>query len=321
MRHWLVSTIVVLLATSSLPADPPDLAFKPADKEGYFQFDTGALRGGIRLDGKWQGIEELVHVASGVEVAQGGKLPGLFSYYRVFSTDTRYGHAARDWPTVNKILPDGALQVHWPPAEDHPLEMTAIYRWSRPEVLDVETIVKPQRAMPRFEAFVSFYFTEKFRSLVYVKPNRFGGGKKPGFLAADWNPLIDGAYLMYPRDREAVLMIFDRRWDFPPSPVQWSVCRWLAAPLAMPREESTGMVALLMAPPEDCFAIATPYNKTPPDGVAGHQSLYLSLFGQDLAEGQTARAHSRLVVGKLSEQQAVEQYQQYLDERKRGQKK
>jgi len=99
--------------------------------------------------------------------------------------------------------------------------------------------------------------------------------------------------------------------------VQWSVTRWLAAPLAMRREEKSGVAAVLMSPPEDCFAVATPYNRTPPDGVAGHQSIYLSLFGRDVKAGETARAHSRLVVGRLSDQQAVEQYETYLAERKK----
>jgi hypothetical protein len=72
-----------------------------------------------------------------------------------------------------------------------------------------------------------------------------------------------------------------------------------------------------MAPPGDCFAVSLPYNKTPPDGVAGHQSLYLSLFGQDLMAGETARAAARLVIGQnLTDQQAVELYGKYLEGRK-----
>jgi hypothetical protein len=43
----------------------------------------------------------------------------------------------------------------------------------------------------------------------------------------------------------------------------------------------------------------------------------LSLFGKDLAAGQTARAHARLVMERnLSDQRAVELDQAYLQERK-----
>jgi hypothetical protein len=259
-----------------------------------------------------KGIIELVHVPSGVAVAQGGALPGIFSYYRVFSTDTRYGDAARDWPTKTRLLDDGSLEVFWPPAEKHPLEMTAVYRWRQPDTLDVETIARPHKDMPGFEVFVSSYFSPSFRALVYVKPNMFAPGK-PRFLPADVNPLVDGTYLMFPRDRRSAQMIFDRRWEFPPNPVQWSVTRHLAAPMAMRKDDTSGVTAILMSPPEDCFAIATPYNKTPPDGVAGHQSLYLSLLGRDVQSGQTARAHARLVVGRnVSDAEAVKLYSEYL---------
>lgn len=306
--------MVILTATAAL-ADPPNLAFQPADK-GYFEFDTGAVKGRLRLDGRSQGISSLIDVESGTEIAAGGHLPGVFSFYRIFSTDTRYGAAARNWPIESKLLDDGAVEVRFPRADDHPLSITAVYRWKTPNTLDVETSVTPERDMPRFEVFLSSYFAKDMRALVYVKPNRFSGGK-PELLAADVNPLVDGSYLMFPRDRASVQMIFDRRWERPPNPVQWSVTRWLAGPLAVRRNEQTGLAAAIMSPPEDCFAVATPYNKTPPDGVAGHASLYLSLFGRDLKAGETARAHTRLVVGrKLSDRQAIALYEAYLAERK-----
>jgi hypothetical protein len=50
----------------------------------------------------------------------------------------------------------------------------------------------------------------------------------------------------------------------------------------------------------------------PEDGVAGHHSTYLSLFGADLKPGQTAEAHLRLVVGKFTPAQALDRYQEFL---------
>jgi hypothetical protein len=307
--------LVLSAARVSLPgAERANLAFQPASEPGLYRFDTGVLRGKVRAGGKSQGMIELVHTPSATAVPQGGDLPGLLSFYRVFSTGTRYGDAARDWPTANRILDDGALELRWRPASEHPLEITAVYRWTQADTLDLETTVRPEQAMPQFELFLSSYFRPGFHALVYVKPSLFSPGE-PAFLPADVNPLVDGSYLMFPRDREAVLRIFDRRWEAPPNPVQWSITRWLGAPLAMRRDEASGVAALLMAPMEDCFAIATPYNKTPPDGVAGHFSLYCSLFGQNLAAGEVARAHTRLVVGKdLTGGRAVELYQQYLKE-------
>jgi hypothetical protein len=318
MRLTLVLTSLVsffALFVAASPAPSAELAFKPAG-QGFFEFNTGVLRGKVRLSGSSQGVSELVHVPTGVEVAHGSGLPGVLSYYRIFSAGQRWGDAARDWPTVNRLLPDGALEATWPAAASHPLEMTAVFRLARPDAVDVETMVRPLRSMPRLEVFLSSYFSPGFRASVFVKPNMFSPGK-PGFLAADVNPLVEGTYLMFPRDREAIQMIFDRRWEFPPNPVQWSVTRWLAAPMALRRDEKSGVTAVWMSPPEDCFAIATPYNRTPPDGVAGHQSLYLSLFGRDVGPGETARARCRLAVGKLSDQQAVELYAEYSKQGKK----
>ncbi len=310
MRLGSLILLVSTLTATADAADPPKLAFQSAEN-GYYRFDTGALAGKIRLDGRSQGIVSLVEGKSGVHVAHGGGLPGVMSYYRIFSDNKRYGHAARDWPTKSKLLADGALEVHWPASDDHPLDLTAVYRFSAPEVLDVETTVRPHVDMPRFEVFLSSYFGREFRAFVYVKPSRFARGE-PAMLPADVNAMVEGTYLMFPRDLRSVQTIFDGRWEFPPNPVQWSVTRLLAGPLAVRRDESSGVAAVLMAPPEDCFAVSMPYNKTPPDGVAGHNSLYLSLFGQDLKAGQTAKARSRLVVGKFSNQEAIDLYKAYV---------
>jgi hypothetical protein len=314
MKYCCAWMLLALMATLS-PAAEPNLGFRPAAEAGYFQFDTGTVRGKIRLNGAMQGVTEVIHIPTGVDVAKGGNLPGLFSYYRVLTTGTRHGHNARDWATVAKVLPDGALEVSFASGEDHPLELTAIHRWVRPDTLDVETIVEPQQDMPQFEMFMSNYFPEDFEVLVYLKPGL--DGKGPGvFVPVNWWPLIDGTYVMFPRDREACMKIYDGRWAAPENPVQWSVTRHLAAPMAMRRSAARGVAALMMSPPEDCFAVGMSYDKTPPDRVSGHYALYQSLFGRDLAAGETACARMRLVVGPIPDEKAADLYQEYLKELK-----
>ena len=302
-----------LCVSTTKAAESPELGFQPADQEGFFSFNTGTLRGQLRLDGKLQGISELVHIPTGVEVTYGGGHVGLLSPYSVFSQGTRYGKAARDWPSEPKLLPDGAVEVRFPAGEDHPLDIIAVFRWAAPDTLDFETTVTPQQDMPRLEFFLSSYFAKGFDVSVYLRPNRFAKDTPPHFVSVDHNPLIDGNYLMFARDRESVQTIFDGRWEIPPSPVDWCINRWLAAPLALRRDRDTGVTAVWMAPPQDCFAVATPYNQTPPDRVAGHSSLYLSCFGQDVAAGKSVRARTRLVIGQeLTDERAVQHYEQYL---------
>jgi len=303
-----------LLAVAALAplAGAGELGFKAAG-EGAFAFDTGALKGTLRADGKSQGILPLVDVKTGANLAHS---VGILSYYRLFSAGKRYGDAARNWPTTASLLPDGALGVHWPAHDTHPLEVDATFRWASPTTLDLETVVKPSVDMPKFEVFLSSYFGAAFRSRVYVRPARYGSGK-PGFLAADANPLVVGTYLAFPRDLAAAQIVLDGRWELGSNPVQWSITRYLAAPLAMRRDEKADLTCLMMSRPEDCFAVLTPYNQTPPDGVAGHYSLYFSLFGGDVKAGQSARALVRMVVDRsLTDERAVELYQQFIAEKK-----
>jgi hypothetical protein len=322
MLRCLVCSLLVLMtatAATSATADPPNLAFEPAEQEGFYRFDTGVLRGQIRLNGRSQGITELVHVPSGESMASGGRLPGLFSYYRVLSTNARYGKAVRDWPTKTGILPDGALEVFWRAAEEHPLEITAVHRWSRPDTLDVVTAAKSLKDMPQFEVFISAYYEKPFRARVYVTPpdDALAG---PRFVPIDRTPESKGGYVMVPRDERALALIRDGRWTYPPNPVDWDVIRWLAAPLVMRRDETSGLTALMMCPAEDCFAVSSPWNPASPD-AGGYRSLYLSLFGRDLKAGETARARCRLVVAQgLSDEQVVELYEEYVKDQRRSRK-
>jgi hypothetical protein len=294
------------------PLAAQQLGFRPAAEKDFYAFDTGSLRGQVRMNGKNQGFFDVVHKETQVQVANTDY--GLLCPYRIFSRNQRYGDAARNWPTRSKILADGALEVNWPAAEGHPLEIQAVYRWTAADTLDLQIQATPQKEMPQFEIFLGSYFAPQFRAFCYVKPNLFNRRGKPRILAADVNPLVDGSYLAFPRDREAVRTIFDGRWDFGPSPVQWSITHWLAGPLGVRKDEQSGVATLIMAPPKDCFAVLMPYNKTPADGVAGHASLYLSLFGGDAAAGQTVKARCRMAIAKgLSDEQMIERYRAYVE--------
>lgn len=301
----------ILVATSFASGAEPKWSFQ-AETEAIYTFDTGVLRGRLRLDGRDQGINELVHVPSGQEVTYGGGRLALMSHYRLFTQGTRYGDAARNWPTVSKVLPDGAVEAVFHPAEEYPFTLTAIFRLAAADAIDVETMVFAKQDLPRFEVFLSNYFGPDYDASVYVVHSLRAPGK-PYFLRADHNPLVAGNYLLFPRDRESVLTVFDGRWARPPSPVEWCINRYLAAPVGIRRHKDTGLTAVLMAAPDDCFAVATPYNQDPPDGVANHRSLYLSLFGGDVANGDTVRARSRLqILGSPSDRKAEQAYATYM---------
>ena len=305
---------LILLAAIGLISIPvladDSLSFEAAG-DRLFDFDTGAVKGRLRANGQYQGISSLVDVETGKELTRSA---GIFSYYRVLSTDRRWGDSARDWPMTATLLDDGAVQIDWPAHEDHPLEITATYRWKSPTTLDLETVVRPQRSMPRFEIFLSSYFDLNFKALAYARPMR-PVDTSAEFVMADVNPLVQGSYLAFPIDRRGAQMFFDRRWAPENGLVPWAVTRVLGAPIAMKRDVKSNITFLLMSRPEDCFALSMSYNMDPPDGIAGHGSVYMSLFGRDIEAGASERARVRLVVERnVSNQRAVELYEQYTNE-------
>jgi hypothetical protein len=282
-------------------AGPPrktvaSLAFT-ADGKG-FRFDTGALRGTLRLDGRAIGLRPVVEGGSGQQVAG---VFGLLSPYRLLASGARFGTAAWDWPSVGRSLPDGGVEVSWTADEQHPLDMTATYRLAAASVLDFQTTVRPRRELRQFELFLASYF-EGFPSCSACIRSATGG--EPRLLEAS---RAAGPWQMFPRDAGAVQLIRDGRWKCPPNPVDWTIMPELAFPLAVRREAGSGLAAVLMAPAGDAFAVSMPY------GEEGHRSLYLSLFGRDLSPGRTASARARLVIGRgISDEQAVRLYREYV---------
>ena len=291
-----------------------DLTFQPAG-EGYFQFDTGVVRGKMQIDGKSQGIRTMVHVPSGKELAWGDPNPGILSYYRVLGQDYRYGDSPRHWPAQAKLLPDGALEITWPPAEERPFELKAVFRWVAPDTLDNETICTPQRAMPAAEVFLSSYFCEGSDTMVYCDRSLYGQAK-PGFLPADYCPLLEGTYLFFPRDREASRLIYDRRWEFPPNPVQWSVTQRLAV---ADGDASCRARRAVRAVDVAARGLFRHRGLVQPD--AGRRRRFapidLLLAVRPRPEARRARhARMRMIVGDLSPEKAEELYARYREQLK-----
>lgn len=277
------------------------LAFVANDK-GEYTFDTGVLRGTLRQGGKSQGLTSVTYAPTGTRLDHS---MGLLGYYRVFTTGKRYGAGAWDWPSTAKLLPDGAVQVTFPEAADRPFAMGALYRWKDPQTIDLETTVTAHKDLSKFESFLAAYFTEALPAgSVYVRENPEVQGK-PGFLPAR---KASGDWQIFPRDQQALSIIHDGRWGLEPNPLNWAIMPQFAAPLCR-RRGAGNLVAILMAPPEECFAVATPCEDE------SHYSLYLSRFGCDLKAGATARARARLIVGaNISDEQAIALYQQYVKE-------
>ncbi|MFO7974384.1 MAG: hypothetical protein R6V12_07110 [Candidatus Hydrogenedentota bacterium] len=306
MKTGTVAALVLLLGagwsnTAFGEESAAKLAFVPGDGPREFRFDTGVLRGVIPFDKQSLGLLPAVHVPTDTPLAAS---MGMFNYYRVFKTDHRFVESMRGIPSEVRLLPDGALEVHWPAAEKRPFELTAVYRWTAPNTLDLETSVKAMEELPDFEVFLASYFTERLPvSHVYVQETP--DGRDNAFMAADES---FGVWQVYPRDEAATAIIQDGRWTKLPSPVDWAIMPRIAAPLLYRHAPDTNVTVAVMAPPEDAFAVFTPC-----EGEK-HYSMYLGLFGRTLATGETATAHSRLVVmSDAADEAIIAAYREYID--------
>jgi len=314
MRTYALS--IALVCTGFCTTRAADLAFKAGEK-GVFMFNTGVIKGRLQVTDKTQGLFSLQDAATGVELSKGGPDVGIFNIYRCLSPNKRYGTVGWEWPKKAERLPDGAVRIHWPAADDRPFEMTAVYRWTAADTLDFEIVVKAGQDLPKFELFLSSYMNRNTKGWVYTSPTRHGTARQPEVFSPEVSPLIAGTYLAFPRDLKAAQLFYDGRWELGMSPVQWTVSRYLAAPLGIRQDTVSGLAVAMMSRPQDCFAVCMPYNATPIDGVAGHYSMYLSLFGEDIKAGQAARAQTRLVVLKdFKPADAVERHKRFIEETK-----
>lgn len=310
-RSCISAVLLTLLFTAPL-APAADLRFHAAG-EGVFAFDTGRLRGRLTAGPKSQGIVSLVDSQTGKELTKGQAAYGLLSFYRLLTTDGRFGAAVWDLPKQGRLLPDGSVEIVWPAKDDHPVELTAQYRWSAPDTLDLAVSARPTRDIPKLEVFLGSYFSDAFRAQVYLRPSLHGVGAE-GLVPLEVNPLIVGTYLSFPRDRRAARLFFDSRWDQPPHPVHWSVTRSMAGPLVVQHDRQTGTTCVLMACPEECFAVNASYHADPPDRVSAHHSIYHSLFGRDVRAGEAPRARLRLVVATgLQPEKVLEVYRAFAE--------
>ena len=166
----------LLLLCLTVVCGAADLRFQASTGEEY-RFDTGLLRGTLRAGGKSLGLTSVVHSATGLPVT---RFNGIFTHYRVFTANKRYGGGAYEWPSAAVQRPDGSVEVHWPATPDRPFDMWAVYRWTAADTLDVETRVQAHTTLVNFESFLSSYFAPQFtNSRVYARD-----GNRPAFVSA-----------------------------------------------------------------------------------------------------------------------------------------
>ncbi|MCK5862481.1 MAG: hypothetical protein KAH38_08345 [Candidatus Hydrogenedentes bacterium] len=290
----LLCNSMLLVTAKNVPLE----VFTPTDTAGEFQVKTDFIEGKLRADGLSNGFAPLQYISPETNLTS---MMGLLNYYRVFTTNHRFGASMRALPSEATLEAADTLRVYWPAAEDRPFTLTGVYHWVAPDTVDLETIVEAKELLPDFEIFLSSYLSPNFPvSSVYVK----AADHKKGYMTAEEE---GGVWQAFPRDEEAVKIIKDGRWNIGPSPVDWAVRPELAAPIIYRRNEDTGLTIAMMARREDCFAVFTPHR------AETHHSMYFSLFGKTLTEGSKAHARIRMIIAVMDDAALLKRYEEFLN--------
>lgn len=262
---------------------------QPTDTDHVVAFETEALSGVICSQGETHGFRELVMKPSGARPNN----PRLYlgHVYRLLA-DGRYLMTARDHPHQGTIAED-RVTVRWEPLEVHPASIEAVYQVSGENTLDMTVTVELTQAMERYELYLSNYFSPAFRPYVYLQPAPYLKSTEPALYAPRVNDFIQGYYLAYPRDKEALRTLFDGRWHGD-HPVQFCVGKYYHAPIGIYASVLERQAVVVTARRDECFSLYGTYDSPDArDNILHHNSLYFAMFNEDLQPGDRRTAHLR----------------------------
>lgn len=295
--------IAVCTLYSVSAADTPNakLAFKE-DGTGNLVFNTGIIKGSMQKDGQGGTLKPISFIEPNLQIDRNH---GLLVPYRFLTPQKRYGFGSWEWPRTGKVLNDGSAELSWASSGDRPFSFGVLYKWKSVDTLDATITFTPDTNLDKFELFLGSYFANFSKAKAYVKD---AGNGKAGFVEAAKDK---GGMQLFPASDEVMPMIKDGRWTYPPYPNNWSFRQAIAAPLGMRQEPKSGATVVIMASPDDCFAVSMSQQE------ANLGAFYVSLFGKDVKKGQTLTGHVRLVFGlNISDEQAVQKYNEYVKDLK-----
>jgi len=212
---------------------------------------------------------------------------GLFSLFQVRSRDAALMQPRETRPDDLQPIEDG-MRFVWHASPAHRARLTLEYRFHSPNVIEMQFTVKAEADYRDYEVLVALYAPARSKPGLYVV-DREKPIEQIGF--AD-HEALHGLYTFFPRDERAVQILSDGRGA---RKYGWQVGfgRRYARPVVF---RSLGEVDLvMMGPAADVQAVGITYEGDH-DGVARHDSAYLSYFGKDLHKGEVLKSRARLVI-------------------------
>jgi hypothetical protein len=277
--------------------------------DGILEFETKLLKGILQANGHHQAITQLIYKPTSTRLDNGMML----APYRLLSHSGWMGEA-RSMAHQATAIEDG-LQIVWSPTHAHQATLSTHIRFREPGYIDTDIDVVGHAFYPNYEVFMSAYFREGFRSGGYLSSIKTKSSNAVVQVRPEHNPIFQEMYLSFPRDEAAAHVITDGRWQRGRHHTRFLPARFYGLPLGFYSQVDGPVEALFMGLPDDVYSVNMAYfTDDPNDHVGQHNSLYLSLFGQDLHPGERWQTTVRFTVGEFGGDQDMhqEEYRQFL---------
>jgi hypothetical protein len=314
--------LLVALASRIFAAEakPPErheafARLTPNGQPGQFDFETPQIEGTFRLDGPYHGVSRLVDKRTGRQVIDARY--SALNLFKLMSVNLKMDEPR----TMERTMRANAewAEIVWAPTAAHRAEVVARYEVAAPNAVELTLTVRSRGVYAGYEVFLTNYFDKRLVPHVYLSPNRAVDAVKPVVpLVSD---VIRGTLPVFARDALAARRCVDGRWERNErgaSIVQMCPVRHYFYCLAVMADPESDLGIVLMAHPQDCYAISARYHAADEaDRLTPYSAFDLSLFGDDFAPGDARTVKVRLAMTPLDEHQsqAVALYKSFIGER------
>lgn len=284
------------------------------------QFSLSQLSGILNCDrqsghGKSHHFSNVIHKPSGIRISPDGERmagAGMLNFFRVLIQGGYLTELRVEEPLIEPS--EDGITMTWMPTIRRQVKVKVQFIFRQPNIIDMDMWVESLANYPGFEILLSAYLAPDFESGVYVAKEEFGAVEPQQIRLVD-QPMIHGIWPFFPRDEAGANLLTDGRHQKGRWFWRMAIGRRYGMPLAF--FSKNGLDAILMGRPEDVYAVGATYKgDAKNDNVAGHRSLYLSLFGEDFKAGEGRRTQMRMVIGDFGSNPEThkEIYQTFLND-------
>lgn len=310
--------LILLLFASMNGMSQTPCAWNPGKKQ--LEFSLSQISGILNCEsnsfhGKSHHFSNVVHKPSGVRISPDGErmaATGMLNFFRVLIQGGYLTELRVEEPLLEESK-DGITMI-WKPTIRRQAKVKVQFTFREPNIIDMDLWVESLANYPGFEILLSAYLAAGFESGVYVAKEEFGGVEPQQIRLMD-QPMIHGIWPFFPRDEAGAHLLTDGRHQKGRWYWRMAIGRRYGIPLVF--FSKNGIDAILMGRMQDVYAVGATYKgDAENDPVAGHRSLYLSLFGEDLKAGEGRHTQMRMVIGDFGSDPGkhMELYQTFINE-------